>query len=260
MAPEIQSGFSRLQGGCRCSITPAVVCPLVSIVVVVYRDRAEVGALVENLAPFRSRDLEVIIIDGASDDGTVEFLSTNSDQIDFWLSEPDNGIYHAMNKGVAAARGEYILHLNSGDRLSQLPLEALRQAQKDNIDVVSFCVLMDGKDIFLPRVGFKMRIDNCWHHQGTFYRRSKHLGYDANYRICGDFDHNQRLMKTSCSIRLMPQIVAEHRNNGISMHQSARSEIFRSIRLNFGTRYLPIAFVRFKLNDIRWAIKRLIYE
>ncbi|MEP6756559.1 MAG: glycosyltransferase, partial [Chthonomonadales bacterium] len=109
MAPEIQSGFSRLQGGCRCSITPAVVCPLVSIVVVVYRDRAEVGALVENLAPFRSRDLEVIIIDGASDDGTVEFLSTNSDQIDFWLSEPDNGIYHAMNKGLAKASGEYIL-------------------------------------------------------------------------------------------------------------------------------------------------------
>lgn len=256
----IQSDARRLEGGIRLGPDQTCEVPLVSIVIVAYRDRAEVEALIENITPFRSKDLEVIIIDGASDDGTIESLYSNNSRINYWLCEPDNGIYDAMNKGVAAARGEYILHLNAGDRLSQLPLEVLRECLRDNIDVVSFRVLMDGKDVFIPRVGFKMRIDNCWHHQGTFYRRSKHLGYDTRYRICGDFDHNQRLMKANCSIRLLPQIVAEHQNNGISMHKSGRKEIYRSVRLHFGTAYIPIAFVRFGMNKMRWGIKRFFCE
>ena len=249
---------SRVEGGMKQIRTARTPAPLVSIIIVVYRDREELQQVIQSILPHANQDLELIVIDGGSDDGTVELLRNLDNKIDCWLSEPDEGIYDAMNKGVAAARGEFILHLNAGDRLIQIPSDDLRRCLRDGVDVASFRVLMDEEDIYVPRDGMKMRIDNCWHHQGTFYRRSKHLGYNPRYRICGDFDHNQRLIRAGCSVRLLPQIVAKHRNDGISMHKLARKEIFRSIRLHFGIVYIPIAFVRFQLNDLRWATMRLI--
>ena len=63
---------------------------------------------------FDPRQFELIVIDGGSEDGTVEVLRQWDDKIDYWFSETDSGIYDAMNKGIAAAHGEYVLHLNAG--------------------------------------------------------------------------------------------------------------------------------------------------
>jgi len=230
--------------------------PLVSVIIVVYQDIEELKALVENVSPLRGENLELIVIDGGSRDGTIDYLLLNSGRTDYWLSENDMGIYDAMNKGVAAARGTYILHLNAGDRLLQLPTEILKQSSKEDIDVVSFQVLIDGKEIFTPRNGFKMRVANFWHHQGTFYSRLKHLGYDVTYKICGDFDHNQRLIKSGCQARLLPLIVAEHKNNGISMQSSAQREILRSVRAHFGVTYSFIAFIRININKLRKLVAK----
>jgi glycosyltransferase involved in cell wall biosynthesis len=247
---------NRSEGGRRLSGGIQSVRPLVSIIVVVFLDREELHEVVRSIFPHRSQGVELIVIDGGSDDGTVELLGSLNDQIDYWSSEPDEGIYDAMNKGVVASRGEYILHLNSGDRLIRMPLDTLRQCLEDDIDVASFRVLMDGKDVYVPKVGFPMKIANWWHHQGTFYRRSSHLGYDSQYHICGDFELNQRLMKAGASVRLLTDVVAAHENNGISMHPSAEKEILRSIRLHFGVFYLPIAFLRLELNKLRCAVVR----
>jgi glycosyltransferase involved in cell wall biosynthesis len=232
--------------------------PLVSIIIVVFQDREELRQIIQSILPHRGQDVELIVIDGGSDDGTVELLRNSDDQIDYWISEADGGIYDAMNKGVAASSGDYVLHLNAGDRLIQMPLASLRVCLDNGIDVASFRVLMDGKDVYTPRSGFWMKIDNCWHHQGTFYRRSSHLGYDPQYRICGDFELNQRLIRAGASVRLLPATVAQHQNNGVSVHPSSRKEIFRSIRLHFGVVYVFIAFVRFQLNKLRWAIARFL--
>jgi glycosyltransferase involved in cell wall biosynthesis len=244
-------------GGSRCSNNEVrSVRPLISIIIVVFQDREELRQIIQSILPRWGQDVELIVIDGGSDDGTVELLRNSDGQIDYWMSEADSGIYDAMNKGVAASSGEYIFHLNAGDRLVQMPLASLRQCLDDGIDVASFRVIMDGKDVYTPKNGFPMKIDNWWHHQGTFYRRSSHLGYDPQYRICGDFELNQRLLKAGVSVRLLPDIVAEHQNNGVSSHPSSRKEIFRSIRLHFGILYLFIAFVRFQLNRFRWEIAR----
>ena len=65
-----------------------------------------------------SADLEYIIIDGGSTDGSAELIKEYSDRIYYWVSEPDSGIYNAMNKGIRKASGEYLLFLNSGDALA----------------------------------------------------------------------------------------------------------------------------------------------
>jgi glycosyltransferase involved in cell wall biosynthesis len=231
--------------------------PLVSIVVVAFRDRDEVEALISNVAPFRGAHLELIIVDGGSEDGTVQLLEARADEIDYWISERDTGIYDAMNKGVAAARGLYILHLNSGDRLVDLPLVELRGLSQRQVDVVCCRVLEDSAHVFTPRNNWLIRIDNPWHHQGTFYRRTSHLGYDSSYRVFGDFDHNQRLRKANRSVELLDVVVATHKTDGISGLKDDRAEIFRSIRTNFGFFYLLPAFIRFKLISLRAKFRRL---
>ena len=80
------------------------IVPLVSIVIVVFRDCDEVAKIVGSILPFKTEELEIVVIDGGSKDGTVELLESFGKSIDYWLSEPDSGIYDAMNKGVRAAR------------------------------------------------------------------------------------------------------------------------------------------------------------
>ena len=62
-----------------------------------------------------THDFELVVVDGASTDGSVELIHTYADRIDRWVSEPDGGIYNAMNKAVAMATGEYVIFMNSGD-------------------------------------------------------------------------------------------------------------------------------------------------
>ncbi len=233
------------------ALNPQCYTPLVSIIVVCFNDRDEVSAVIDNVHPFRGPNAELIIIDGASSDGTRELLERSADRIDYWVSEPDGGIYEAMNKGIAAARGEFILHLNAGDRLIELPVLELRQCLQSNIDIVSARVLMDNELVFIPRTRHLMRIDNGWHHQGTFYRRLKHLGYRSDYRVFGDFELNQRSLKAGHSYILLRTIVASHRNDGVSNQSKFRHEVFRSIYDHFGLGYLLLAFIRFQINKLR---------
>lgn len=246
----------RFEGGSRKAFQAGQRAPLVSIIVVVFKDRNEVASLVDNISPFRSSDLELVIIDGGSGDGTVELLQANNQRVDYWLSEPDSGIYDAMNKGIAAAQGEYVLHINAGDRLRAIPREALRKYAEAKVDVVCCRVLIDGKVEFVSRTSFLSKIDNTWHHQGTFYRRTAHLGYDATYRTHGDFDHNQRMLKAGRAVKDDPCIVADHQSGGVSMVERGYRERYRSVRTNFGWPYLMLARLRFLLMDIRHWMRK----
>jgi glycosyltransferase involved in cell wall biosynthesis len=249
-------GSVGIQGGVRRNGSqPTLPQPTVSILVVVFRDRAELAALLENLSPFRGPETELIVIDGGSQDGSVDLLQQQNDRIDYWLSQRDEGIYDAMNKGIAAASGQYILHINAGDRLLELPLAQLALLAQRQTDVVCCSVLEDDNHLYTPRNGWLMRIDNPWHHQGTFYRRGSHLGYDPSYRVFGDFDHNQRLQKAGKSIAFIDAVIATHRTDGASS-QGSRSEVYRSVRANFGLFYLLPSIVRFRLIKLREALRR----
>jgi glycosyltransferase involved in cell wall biosynthesis len=263
----MMAGPSRAEGGRRFRSPVRAAVPLVSIVIVVFRARHELQSLLGSIFAAGiselGADLEVIVIDGGSDDGTVDLLRDWNDRIDYWLSEPDAGIYNAMNKGVAAATGHYILHLNAGDRLRAVPGDGLRECLAEGIDVVCCRVLMDDSVLFTPRTGMRLRIENTWHHQGTFYRRLAHPSYDESYRVFGDFDLNQRLAKAGRPVRVLETVVADHRNDGISVSGRDRhsSEVWRCVRTNSGVLYVPIAFAWHKvyfLRQILASFRRLI--
>ena len=93
--------------------------------------------------------------------------------------------------------------------------------------------------------------------KARFIRRVQHLGYNAQYRVFGDLDLNQRMLKNDKNVRLFDQVVCHHLNNGISMSRADFHEVYRSIRDNFGTPYVAIAFLWFKYKGMRHRGKRL---
>lgn len=249
--------IQRFEGGRRIRGKALDRNPLISIITVVFRDKEELESILKNVFEFDTNDFELIVIDGGSKDGTVELLRQWDHKIDYWVSEPDSGIYEAMNKGISAAHGKFILHLNAGDRLKHIPLKDLTQCLAQGVDVASFPVLIDEGEIFRPKTGFLLRIDNTWHHQGTFYSRATHLGYNARYRVFGDLDLNQRMLKNGRVVRLFDQVVSHHLNNGISMRRLDVHEVYKSIRDNFGAPYVAVAFLWFKYKGMRQRGRRL---
>ena len=257
MQPE---NTQRLQGGRRIREGARARPPLVSIITVVFRDREELEHILRNVFTFDPSQFELIVIDGGSQDGTVELLQHWDEKIDYWLSEPDSGLYDAMNKGIAAARGEYILHLNAGDTFKFIPAETLAMCLKEDVDVASFAVTLDREEIFLPETGFPLKVGNTWHHQGTFYRRSSALAYDTRYRVYSDFDLNQRLFKKGKLVRLFDKTVSSHKRDGVSEGWRNFHEVYRIIYRNFGAKFVAIAFLWFPYQALRRATKRrLVY-
>jgi glycosyltransferase involved in cell wall biosynthesis len=248
----------RLKEGNRRREMPGAAEPLVSIITVVFQARQDLPSLIESVARCKTDNVEFIVIDGGSKDGTCELLSQYDSVIDYWVSEPDAGIYDAMNKGIAVARGTFLFHLNAGDRLLHIPVRELETAAS-NTDVVAFRVSIDGKREFRPSRGVSLRLKNTLHHQGTFYRRERFPLYDVNYRVFADFDANQRLARRGAHIELFDRVVAMHMGGGLSdAHTSANvSEFFQVIKKNYGWTHLPPAWLICKWRGLKTRLSMI---
>ena len=86
-----------------------------SIITINYNNAAGLEKTIKSVISQTCKRYEFIIIDGGSKDGSKDIIEKYQDQITYWVSEPDNGIYNAMNKGVKVAKGEYCIFMNSGD-------------------------------------------------------------------------------------------------------------------------------------------------
>ena len=86
-----------------------------SVITINFNNRDGLRKTIESVVNQTFKDFEYIIIDGGSTDGSVDVIKEYADRIDYWVSEPDKGIYNAMNKGIDVAKGEYCIFMNSGD-------------------------------------------------------------------------------------------------------------------------------------------------
>lgn len=99
--------------------------PILSVITVVRNGAGAIGACISSVVKHATPDMEYIVIDGGSTDGTVEILRAHSSHINFWISEPDQGIYDAMNKGLKQAHGQWILFLGHDDEMAIAPAELI---------------------------------------------------------------------------------------------------------------------------------------
>lgn len=95
---------------------------LISVVTIVYNDFVGVEKTIRSVLPNLNDSIEFIVIDGASNDGTLDIIRKYNDNIDVLVSEPDKGIYDAMNKGLSFATGDWVIFMNAGDIFSPVPL------------------------------------------------------------------------------------------------------------------------------------------
>lgn len=179
--------------------------PIFSIITVVYNDVSSLALTKSSISLQAFSDFEWIVIDGGSSDSTVEFLKKCGQVGLQWISEKDEGIYDAMNKGINKSRGEYLVFLNSGDTFPSSDTlfsvyKALLSATKpDVLFGGAEYVFPDGKSLFRPP---KVLSKCIWHglpanHQATYYSRNilNGLLYDPKYKICGDYYLTAKLYK-----------------------------------------------------------------
>lgn len=129
-------------------------------------------------------DFEYIVIDGASTDGSLEIIKEYADKITYWVSEPDKGIYNAMNKGILKAKGEYLLFLNSGDALYNSDVLQNIFSQKSTADIIT-------GDMLKIYPNGKLELDKG---QG-FTRKQNNLNLTLYDMYIGNINHQSTLIK-----------------------------------------------------------------
>ena len=167
-----------------------------SIITINYNNLAGLQKTMESVFSQTCKDFEYIVIDGASTDGSAEYIRAHADQLTYWVSEKDSGIYNAMNKGVRAAKGEYLLMLNSGDFLVDDRVIERILPELDGTDIVQGNNIEEREGGVYRNRGFgKSDIDlfdvmkGFFLHQASFCRRDlfeKYGYFDESYRIAGD--------------------------------------------------------------------------
>ena len=135
-------------------------------------------------------DFEWIVIDGGSTDGSKELIKQYADHFTYWVSEPDKGIYNAMNNGVKVANGEYIQFLNSGDWLyNEHALSDIWGRNDIPTEDIVYGTIVDGIPFQYPKkLSLEHFVDSTLFHQSTFIKRKLLLEtpYDESYKITAD--------------------------------------------------------------------------
>lgn len=168
------------------------------------------------------RDFEWIVIDGGSTDGSEEYIKEHTDEISYWVSEKDKGIYNAMNKGIAQAKGEYINFLNSGDYYYDETVLQQIFDMKSNADVINGLAWWEDKSkILQPHrtdILAQMMTDTV-NHQASFIKRElfNNTLYREDIKIISDwYFFFQKIIIERCSLRFTDINVALMKKGGIS--------------------------------------------
>lgn len=250
--------------------------PFFSVVVAAFNSIETLGRCIDSVAQQTNLHRELIIIDGGSSDGTVEFLKTYDHKIDYWSSEPDRGIYHAWNKALSKARGEWICFLGADDffwdtqvldRISQhlrlLP-PAIRIVYGQNMLITT-----KGENLYpmgAPWVTVKDRFlaGTCLPHPGLMHHHSlfdQYGPFDESFRIAGDYEMLLRELKCADAMFLPNLLVTGVRQGGISSKPDSAmvilSETRRAQRMH-GQKLPPLlwmwSMIKVSLRLLLWRV------
>lgn len=184
--------------------------PLVSIITVTYQAVETIEQSI--LSVIRQGKLvDYIIIDGGSTDGTVDVIEKFQNYITYWVSEPDGGIYDAMNKGITQATGRWIYFLGSDDVLSENILESIwNTLLTDEASLIYGNVQYDYGKYFRSSFGLKTLLHNTVHHQAAFYRRSlfNNFSYDRSLKVIADYELNLIIYQRSIPHLYIDKVIA----------------------------------------------------
>ena len=217
----LHEGGRRLRGA---KAAGSAAHPLVSVITVVYNGAQHIEQTIQAVARQTYANVDHIVIDGASTDGTIDILRQHDSALGYWASEPDGGIYDAMNKGIALVTDpeSYILFANADDHLySEEAIERVMSASGGEDLIYGRMLLSDDKaaSVIGRRVELQDLARETLCHPATFVKRHvfDEVGiFDRRYRIAADYDHIVRCFARPVSTRFVDVIVSRMRMGGLS--------------------------------------------
>ena len=251
----------------------------ISVITIVYNDSKHIRQTMESFFSQTWKDKEYIVIDGGSKDGTADIIKEYSDKLTYWCSEPDKGIYDAMNKGISHATGEWINFLNCGDYFcSPTVLENMLEIKQANTDVIYGNGIwfdgnrqgrFDGADD-IQQMDWNM----AFRHGCSLIKTSVHKQYmyETNKKdVFGwalDYDAIFRMYHDGCVFQKVNVDVEFFELDGVSNNQLESLKYNRRITSQYGGSYKKdlyyihhvIVYYLNKLYIYRWLKKMLLHR
>lgn len=209
----------------------------ISVITACLNEQETIEATLISIANQSYKDIEHIVIDGCSTDNTIEIINKYKDKISNFISEPDCGIYDAMNKGIKLATGDFIFFLNANDTFysNNTIEEVVKKLRSNSSAKILFGDIMnvtESKCTCIPRtydnvknIFFFLHENIC--HQCIFYHKSlfEELGcYSNNLKLYADWDFNVKCMvQNKKYVVYLPQIIANFQIGGISSNASSQT-------------------------------------
>ncbi len=220
---------------------------MISVITINFNNLEPLKITFESVISQTNQNIEYIIIDGGSQDGTVNFLQENNSLINYWSSEPDRGIYDAMNKGVQVATGEWVIFMNSGDLFyNEQTIEKIipylnNISNNRSPDVVygMWESISNDKYGCRSRIDKPASLDIIWHqipacHQSVFVRREllSRYPFDTSLKWCADHDLLAHLYQLGHNFLEVPVTIAKFdaggdRARGLLTYTKERWSIYR---------------------------------
>ncbi|GHT19966.1 hypothetical protein AGMMS4957_05500 [Bacteroidia bacterium] len=223
------------------SIAPPQKPPSFSIITVTYNAAQWLERTIRSIASQSCPAIEYLIIDGGSTDGTLKIIRQYESHVSYWLSEPDKGLYDAMNKGLQLATGDYVWFVNAGDTLpttdilQEISLEMCAVSKK-NVPLPDIIygetMLIDAQGVSqglrrlkaperLTWKSFRMGMLVC--HQSFIVKREIAPLYDLNYRLSADFDWCIQCLKRATAVHNTRRVLSNFLADGASSAQRRTS-------------------------------------
>jgi glycosyltransferase involved in cell wall biosynthesis len=232
--------------------------PLISIITVVYNAEATIEETILSIISQKNAHFEYLIIDGGSTDGTLKIIDKYIKHVSFFVSEPDKGIYDAMNKGVSFANGNYIYFIGADDILSNNILKAVSSYLKKEKVIYGNVFFKNRKTIYDGNFSQYKIVTRNICHQAIFYPRKVFTqnNYNTKYKIFADYDLNLKLFNSSIfKFEYVPLTIAIFNDFGTSGLNGV-DHIFERDRLKIIRKYFPIWIYYYRL--LRTVVSKLI--
>ncbi len=245
---------------------------LISIVVATYNSAKTLGRCLDSIVPQLGNDCELLVIDGGSKDGTVDIINKYRNNIAYFVSEPDKGVYDAWNKAIVKARGKWITFIGSDDEMLPDVVKKYHMFFNENgedYDIVSakiHFVSEDGKrnkDVGEP-FNWQKLVDRklSLAHPGMLHNRrcfEKFGLFDIQYKICGDTDFLQRIGK-NVKFAFMDEFLVNMAEGGLSDSIACLKEDVKIRYRNHTVSIIKLChmylnyYMRFKLGHLKRCI------
>uniref|UniRef100_C6E0L2 Glycosyl transferase family 2 n=1 Tax=Geobacter sp. (strain M21) TaxID=443144 RepID=C6E0L2_GEOSM len=239
--------------------------PLVTVITVVFNGQKHIEETIQSVICQTYDNVEYIIIDGGSTDGTVDLIRKYREQIDYWVSEDDEGIYDAMNKGIKLAQGTWIALLNSDDYyVDKDALYTLSEVGEIYDVAVSDVIILTAHSKKLFAVDYRRPsyLNIPYMHTGMFFRKKAYYEagyYDIRYKIASDIEYVFRHKSLGSNIIKLSLPLVCMRDDGASsrMFKIGRRE-YRQIYIKYGGSLLLGWYGYFYSRTEKWAYNSLV--